>query len=193
MSKKPDTRKCNIVIDSGCFNEPEQPLIQSTNEKKYNVKFDNDDLNLLNALQEHYGIKNKSDLIELILCTYLKKSLHEEGVAADVALAIGLIADAYARRGELSSDVSSWTDEVASVPYFVSSVLTYGPSGKKAGTQHEGVAHSDSYLQVGVKLLQFCEREDLISSPEYKMLFKSLEKWNLLTKYLRKNEAKSEQ
>ncbi len=142
------------------------PLIQSSSEKKYNVKFDNDDLNLLNALQDHYGIKNKSDLIELILCTYLKKSLHEDGVAADVALAIGLIADAYAKRGELSSNVSSWTDEVASVPYFVSSVLTYGPSGKKTGSQHEGVAHSDSYLQVGVKLLQFCEREDLISSSQ---------------------------
>ena len=192
MSKKTDTEKSNIVIDSGCFNEPRQPLIQSTNEKKYNVKFDNDDLNLLNALQEHYGIKNKSDLIEIILCTYLKKSLHEDGVAADVALAIGLVADAYAGRGELSSDVSSWTDEVASVPYYVSSVLTYGPTGKKTGFLHDGVAHSDSYLQVGVKLLQFCEREDLISSPQYKKLFKSLEKWNLLTKYQRKNDGKSQ-
>ncbi len=192
MSKKIGSEKHNIEVDKGCFNEHQLPLIQSSSEKKYNVKFDNDDLNLLNALQDHYGIKNKSDLIELILCTYLKKSLHEDGVAADVALAIGLIADAYAKRGELSSNVSSWTDEVASVPYFVSSVLTYGPSGKKTGSQHEGVAHSDSYLQVGVKLLQFCEREDLISSSQYKMLFKSLEKWNLLTKHQRKNESKSE-
>lgn len=99
MSKKIGSEKHNIEVDKGCFNEHQLPLIQSSSEKKYNVKFDNDDLNLLNALQDHYGIKNKSDLIELILCTYLKKSLHEDGVAADVALAIGLIADAYAKRG----------------------------------------------------------------------------------------------
>lgn len=64
--------KHSVEVDKGCFNEPQLPLIQSSSEKKYNVKFDNDDLNLLNALQDHYGIKNKSDLIELILCTYLK-------------------------------------------------------------------------------------------------------------------------
>ena len=63
MSKKIGSEKHSVEVDKGCFNEPQLPLIQSSSEKKYNVKFDNDDLNLLNALQDHYGIKNKSDLI----------------------------------------------------------------------------------------------------------------------------------
>ena len=44
-------------------------------DKKYNVKFANEDLELLNELQSFYGIKNKSDLIQLILCNYLKQML----------------------------------------------------------------------------------------------------------------------
>ncbi|MGN0893676.1 MAG: hypothetical protein ACI4ND_01600 [Succinivibrio sp.] len=185
MKDQCNTLGCRITVDQSAFSKSESDFFKNSPEKKFNVKFDNDDLALLNALQEHYGLKSKSDLIETVLSIYLKNSLHEEGVAADVALAIGLIADAYCQSNGTRERVSSWTDEVAAVPYYVSSVLTYGPSGKKNGDEHDGVKHSESFLQVGVKLLQFCEREDLISSAQYKMLFKSLEKWNLLTKYQR--------
>ncbi|MGN1281229.1 MAG: hypothetical protein ACI4UM_04940 [Succinivibrio sp.] len=191
MKNQQYTESNRISVNASAFSKSETDLCKSSPEKKYNVKFDNDDLVLLNALQDHYGIKTKSDLIETILSAYLKNSLHEEGVAADVSLAIGLIADAYCQKNGARSRVSSWTDEVAAVPYYVSSVLTYGPSGKKSGDEHEGVNHSDSFLQVGVKLLQFCEREDLISSSQYKMLFKSLEKWNLLTKYQRNQRGRA--
>lgn len=152
-------------------------------DKKYNVKFANEDLELLNELQSFYGIKNKSDLIQLILCNYLKQSLHAEGVARDVALSIALITDAYCNKDDVNSDVSSWQAEVVSHTDYKDNLLNYGPAAKKIKlSKHNGVEHSESFLQVGIKLLQFCEKENLITTKEYKKLFKSLEQWNTLTK-----------
>ena len=152
-------------------------------DKKYNVKFANEDLELLNELQSFYGIKNKSDLIQLILCNYLKQSLHAEGVARDVALSIALIADAYCNKDDVNSDVRSWQAEVVSHTDYKDNLLNYGPAAKKIKlSKHNGVEHSESFLQVGIKLLQFCEKENLITTKEYKKLFKSLEQWNALTK-----------
>ncbi|NLK84572.1 MAG: hypothetical protein GX278_01215 [Aeromonadales bacterium] len=152
-------------------------------DKKYNVKFDNEDLELLNELQSFYGLKNKSDLIQIILANYLKKSLHEDGVARDVALSIAMIADAYKHEEPLSSDVTSWEQEVISYSDYSNKILNYGPAAKLIKlSNHGGVEHSESFLQVGIKLMQFCERKDLITTKAYKKLFKALEQWNSLIK-----------
>lgn len=157
--------------------------INKSFDKKYNVKFDNEDLALLNELQSFYGIKNKSDLILLILCNYFKQSLHEQGVAKDVAMAIALIADAFCKKDKVNSDVSTWQEVVISNTDYKDNLLKYGPAAKSIKlSSHGGIEHSESFLQVGIKLLQFCERENLIATNEYKKLFKSLETWNNLVK-----------
>ena len=95
----------------------------------------------------------------------IQNSLHEEGVSHDVALAISLVADAYTFKNSSDFKIVSWENEVISSKHGRDSILSI-------------TEHSESYLQVGIKLLQFCERENLIDTPQYKALFKSLEAWN---------------
>ena len=166
----------NKVIDKDQFKDNSFSFTKENIDKKYNVKFDNEDLELLNEIQTHYGIKSKSDLIHTVLVHYFKKSLNAKGVAKDVALIISLVADAYAG-SKGAFDVSTWATSISQV------LLDFGPAAKKIKlSSHNGVEHSESYVQVGMKLMQFCERENLLSTPEYKRVFKSLESWIQLNK-----------
>lgn len=159
------TSKFQTNINPKAFKKQTSFSLKTSSEKKYNVKFDNEDLELVTALQDKYDLKNKSDLIEVILSNFLKNSLHEEGVSHDVALAISLVADAYTFKNSSDFKIVSWENEVISSKHGRDSILSI-------------TEHSESYLQVGIKLLQFCERENLIDTPQYKALFKSLEVWN---------------
>lgn len=172
----------NKVIDKDQFKDNSFSFTKENIDKKYNVKFDNEDLDLLNEIQTHYGIKSKSDLIHTVLVHYFKKSLNAKGVAKDVALIISLVADAYAG-SKGAFDVSTWAKEVISQTSISQDLLDFGPAAKKIKlSSHNGVEHSESYVQVGMKLMQFCERENLLSTPEYKRVFKSLESWIQLNK-----------
>lgn len=178
----------SISCNEQCFKSDDAVSLNKDGlDKKYNVKFDNDDLALLNELQSYYGVRNKSDLLQTILCSYLKKSLHEDGVAKDVALIIAMVADSYGGGDRIDFDVSNWKKEVGCSNDLISNILTYGPAAKKIKlSTHNGVEHSDAFIQVGMKLLRFCEKQNLIGSPAYKKLFDSIRAWNEILKSSKK-------
>ena len=68
------TSKFQTNINPKAFKKQTSFSLKTSSEKKYNVKFDNEDLELVTALQDKYDLKNKSDLIEVILSNFLKNS-----------------------------------------------------------------------------------------------------------------------
>ena len=67
----------------------------------------------------------------MLFRSYLKKSLHEDGVAKDVALIIAMVADSYGGGDRIDFDGSNWKKEVGCSNDLISNILTYGPAAKK--------------------------------------------------------------
>ena len=161
------------------------PVLKSgtSSDKKLNIKFNPEDLELLTCLAEHYQLKNKHELMEQILVAYFRKSLNEGGVARDVALMIAMVADECSGLGEAGRGVDSWEHEIISKSDLTDNILNYGPTGKKIKlSTHGGVEHSQAFIHVGMKLLRFCDKFKLLGSPTYKRLFDSIRCWNELIK-----------
>ncbi len=148
------------------FGHSKIKTVRSENPVKYNLRLNDKDSMVLDALLVLYADLSKTDLINLILRIYLKRTLHDCGDGKDVAMLLATVADAIAGQDSMLNTVT-WRESLGGVLYSYDgnyNLLTHNCVDPSCYKDSLPCHHSKGFKAMCLKLREYIEDKNYSGS-----------------------------